>query len=210
MKNLILISYSGHSFVSIEVAICMGFKILGYCDVAIKDNNPYNLQYFGMEMERKNLELILENDYFVGIGNNHKRYNISDKIFNHIEKNPLTLIHPNSLISATSSINDFGVLIMPNSTINALASIGRGSIINTGAIVEHECKVGSFCHIAPGVTLLGRVKVGDYSFIGANSVVKEGISIGNNCIIGAGTVVLCDVPSGVTMVGNPGKIIKKN
>jgi acetyltransferase-like isoleucine patch superfamily enzyme len=60
------------------------------------------------------------------------------------------------------------------------------------------------------VTLLGRVKVGDYSFIGANSVVKEGISIGNNCIIGAGTVVLCDVPSGVTMVGNPGKIIKKN
>ena len=92
--------------------------------------------------------------------------------------------------------------------MNPLTTIEEGVIVNTNAIIEHECYLGSFCHVAPGVVLAGNVKIGKRSFIGANSVIKQGITIGNDVTIGAGSVILNDVPNNVTVVGNPGKIIK--
>ncbi|MFU7517972.1 serine acetyltransferase, partial [Clostridium sp. HCS.1] len=34
------------------------------------------------------------------------------------------------------------------------------SIVNSGAIVEHDCKIGDFVHVAPGVTMSGSVAIG--------------------------------------------------
>ena len=92
--------------------------------------------------------------------------------------------------------------------INSQVIIGKGCIVNTGAIIDHECEIGDFSHIAPGATLSGNVKVGKSCFIGANSTVIQGVKIGNNVIIGAGAVVIKDVPDNITIVGNPAKIIK--
>ena len=43
---------------------------------------------------------------------------------------------------------------------------------------------------------------------GASAFIIPGIKIGKWATIGAGTVVIHDVPDNVTIVGNPGKIIK--
>lgn len=43
--------------------------------------------------------------------------------------------------------------------------------------------------------------------IGANATILPGITVGENAIVGAGSVVVKDVPAGVTVVGNPAKII---
>ena len=32
--------------------------------------------------------------------------------------------------------------------INANTKIGKGSIINTNSSIDHDCKIGNFCHIA--------------------------------------------------------------
>ena len=40
-------------------------------------------------------------------------------------------------------------------------------------------------------------------------MVKQQISIGENVMIGAGTVIIRDVEDNCTIVGNPGRIIKK-
>ena len=40
------------------------------------------------------------------------------------------------------------------------------------------------------------------------SSVIQGIKIGHNCQVGAGSVVTKDVPDGVTVVGNPARILK--
>ena len=78
-------------------------------------------------------------------------------------------------------------------------------IINTGAIVEHQCQIGDFAHVAPGAVLAGNVKVGKRSFIGAMPI-KEGVEIGSKVIIGAGAVVLENVESESKVVGNPGRL----
>ena len=45
--------------------------------------------------------------------------------------------------------------------------------------------------------------------IGSGAVLLCGITIGENAMIGAGSVVTKDVPPGVTVAGNPARIVKK-
>jgi acetyltransferase-like isoleucine patch superfamily enzyme len=44
--------------------------------------------------------------------------------------------------------------------------------------------------------------------IGANATILPGLTIGAGAMVGAGAVVTKDVPSGVTVAGNPAKVIR--
>jgi acetyltransferase-like isoleucine patch superfamily enzyme len=76
-------------------------------------------------------------------------------------------------------------------------------------IIEHECSIGNFSHIAPGAVLAGNVSIGSGCLIGANSVIKQGLKVGDNVIIGAEAVVLKDINSNTKIVGNPAREIKR-
>jgi serine acetyltransferase len=81
-------------------------------------------------------------------------------------------------------------------------------IINTAAVIEHDCVIEDYVHISPNVTICGHVKIGKGTHVGAAAVIIPGIKIGAWCTIGAGAVVIRDIPDGATVVGNPGRIIK--
>ena len=49
--------------------------------------------------------------------------------------------------------------------------------------------------------------LGNKVIIDSYSNIERGVSIGDNTIIGAGAVVKGNIPAGVIVVGNPGKII---
>ena len=100
-------------------------------------------------------------------------------------------------------------MIAASATVQPLVQLGNGSICSTSSNVDHECIIGEYAHVGPGALLAGNIIVGDNSFIGANATVKQGIKIGKNVLIGAGAVVLKDVPDGVTIIGNPGRELKK-
>ena len=200
-KRIIIIGYSGHSYVCIEVAIMQGFSIDGYHDILKNVNNPYNLKYLGHE---DNIDLMKKP--FITIGDNNIRRKIYEKFkINNIFLNT-TLIHPSATISKSSLIEEQS-LINAGVIINPQVKIGVGCIINTGAIIEHDCSIGKFSHIAPGSVLAGNVSIGSRCVIGANSVIKQGIKIGDNVTVGAGAVVLKDVNSNTIVVGNPAKQI---
>ncbi len=203
MKSIILIGYSGHALVVADAAYSRQLEIKGYIDSNIKSNNPFGLSHLGTdtvlnEINKFNVEL------FVSIGDN----NVRKKIFEKYSTDFLfaTIQHGKAVVNSFVTIAP-GTLVAAGAIINPLANIGKSCIINTGAIIEHECIIGDFTHIAPGTVLAGNVTVGDCTFIGANSVVKQGINIGNNVTIGAGSVIIRDVPDGVTVVGNPGRVV---
>ena len=70
--------------------------------------------------------------------------------------------------------------------------------MNTGAIVEHDCTVGAYSHMAPGAVLCGAVQVGEGVLVGANATVLPGVRIGAGARVGAGAVVKNDLADGAT------------
>tara|TARA_B100000963_G_scaffold116056_1_gene101084 strand:- start:1709 stop:2314 length:606 start_codon:yes stop_codon:yes gene_type:complete len=199
-NELIIIGYSGHSYVCIEIAKATDINITGYCDLEMKKYNPYNLNYLGNEKEGR-----FDKNYFITIANNKIRRNIFYSL--PIECLKTKLIHAKSVISETAKIG-IQTIVGSAAIINAQAQIGRSCIINSGAIIEHECVISDFVHIAPGASLLGAVEIGEKSFIGSNAIIKPGVKINRNVIIGAGSVVLDNIPDKGTYVGIPAKKIK--
>ena len=76
-------------------------------------------------------------------------------------------------------------------------------ILNSGSIVEHDCMIGDFTHIAPGAVLCGRVEIGSEAFIGANTTIANCRRIGKGSLIGAGSVVVKDIGEHKKAYGNP-------
>ena len=99
------------------------------------------------------------------------------------------------------------------------AMIGRRVFIDhgDGVVVGETTIIGDDVTIYQGVTLGGTGKdigkrhptIGNGVTIGAGAKVLGPIMIGDHCKIGAGAIVLKDVPPYCTVVGNPGRIVKK-
>ena len=196
----ILIGYSGHGLMCLDVAFLNDYHIMGYCDLDLKEFNPFNLNFLGTETQLENGTNVI-----FGIGDNHIRFKIHKEL-PHL--NYINIIHPSAIVASSVKLIE-GIVIAANAVVNTFAKIGKGVIINTSAIIEHECVIGDFSHVAPGAVLCGNVKLGTRSFIGANSVIKQGVTIGDDVIVGAGSVVISDIPDNQTVVGNPARILKK-
>ncbi len=116
------------------------------------------------------------------------------------------LVHP-SVLRAEDVTLEEGAQVLAGVILQATVTVRENAIVNTGCIVDHGCLIESHAHIAPGVTLSGDVTIGSGAHIGAAAVVIQGISIGDGAIVGAGAVVTKDVAPGVTVVGNPARLL---
>ena len=100
------------------------------------------------------------------------------------------------------------------------ATIGRGLFIDHGhgVIIGETAVVGNNVTLFQGVTLGGNGKekgkrnptIGDNVMISAGAKVLGSFKIGENSKIGAGSVVLSEVPPNSTVVGVPGRVVKRD
>lgn len=100
---------------------------------------------------------------------------------------------------------EHGCVLMEHSHAGPRAVLGRGALINTGAVVEHDAVVGTGSHIAPGARLLGAAGVGSLVLVGAGATVLPGVQVGDGAVVGAGAVVTSAVPPAATVVGAPAR-----
>ena len=199
----IIIGYSGHAYVVIDTLLSLDYKIAGYCEGEKKTTDPFQLSYFGDERDSDTLIRLRNRNVFLGLGDN----TIRQKVYNYLLENGIncaSAIHQKAWVSPLATLAR-GTTVMPGAVINAMAVVGAAVICNTASVVEHECIIGDYVHLAPGAVLAGNVSVGEGTFIGANAVVKQGIRIGKNVTIGAGAVVTRDIGDGLTVYGNPAR-----
>ena len=205
MKNIALIGYSGHAYVAFEIFFSQGQIVSAYTERIEKSENPYALKWLGNEADDAVIELLKNYSYFVSIGDNTLRQRISEKLIPVLGL-PENALHKTAIISRSMN-SGTGNMFAPRVVINPLVKIGNGVICNTACVIEHECIINDYVHIAPGAILCGNVTVGEGSFIGAGAVVKQGVTIGKNVIVGAGTVVIKDIVDNTKVIGNPQRII---
>ena len=145
---------------------------------------------------------------FVAIGDNKARVSKVDllgKLGYYIPN----VVHPTASISKTVFLGGHNIFIGPKVAICADAVISDGVILNTGCTVDHDCYIGRWAHIAPGVHLCGKVNVGLFTLVGVGASVIPGIKIGSSCIVGAGAAVVKDIPTGKTALGVPARIVEE-
>ena len=104
------------------------------------------------------------------------------------------LVHPHAWVSGqfpavphSTSIGD-GTVIMAGAVVQPRVTIGKHCIINTCASVSHDCTLGDFVHVAPGARLCGNVTVGEGALIGAGAVCVPGAVIAPWSLVKAGSV----------------------
>ena len=100
------------------------------------------------------------------------------------------------------------------------ATIGNGFFIDhgNGVIIGETTVIGDNVTLYQGVTLGGTGKeqgkrhptIGNNVMISAGAKVLGSFTIGDNSKIGAGSVVLEEVPPNSTVVGVPGRVVKRN
>lgn len=118
------------------------------------------------------------------------------------------LIHPRATISRHAKLGP-GSVAFAGSVVNVGCELAAATIVNTGATVDHDCIFADGVHVAPGAHLAGGVRVGEGAWIGVGSAVREYVTIGNRVLIGAGAVVVKSVVDGVTVVGNPARVLAR-
>jgi serine O-acetyltransferase len=94
--------------------------------------------------------------------------------------------------------------------------VGPGLFIQHGfsTIISAE-SIGNNCWINQQVTIGfamggGQPNILDNVIINAGAKIIGAVTIGNNSIIGANAVVVKNVPANVTVVGVPGRIVRRN
>ncbi len=117
-----------------------------------------------------------------------------------------TIIDPAAVVSPSASIGA-GCFIGAGAIVQARAVLHECVIVNTRAVVEHDCTVEAFAHIAPGAVLCGSVRVGRRAQVSAGAVVIPVRRIGEGAMVGAGAVVVRDVVANTTVVGVPARAI---
>ena len=108
-----------------------------------------------------------------------------------------------------------GAVLSPFVTLTSNIRIGRDFHANLYSYVAHDCVLGDFVTFAPRVHCNGNVVIEDHVYIGTGAILKQGqpskpLVIGRGAVVGMGAVVTKSVPPGVTVVGNPARVLQND
>lgn len=148
----------------------------------------------------------------IAIANSQIREKLANQLF--IDCIQLWTVQADNVVMMDNIEIDEGAALSPFVSITSNIKIGKCFHANLYSYVEHDCVIGDYVTFAPGVKCNGNIHIEDHAYIGTGAVIKQGtpdkpLVIGKGAIIGMGAVVTKSVPAGVTVVGNPARILEK-
>ena len=187
----------------IEAVEAQGRELAGYLDVG---EAPKPLMHprprLGDEFRLDDPAFLAAHDFAVAVQGPQRRA-ICLKLLEANVSLPL-ILHPAATISATATLGA-GTVVSAGVVVQQDARIGRFCMLNTACSIDHDNLVGDFVSISPGVHTAGSAQIGDEAFVGLGALIIGGVKVGRRATVGAGAVVIRDVADGVTVVGNPAR-----
>ncbi|NLK95368.1 MAG: sialic acid O-acetyltransferase [Clostridiales bacterium] len=187
MSNLLIIGAGGHGKVVAEAAELENkYDKISFLDDNNDVKNVFDFKVIGKINEYGKFA----NEYkyaFVAIGNNEKRLKLINKLMKAGYSVP-NVIHPKSYVSKYSSVG-LGTVILSGAVVNVNSKVGVGCILNINSTIDHDCNIGNGVHISSGAVIRSMVNIQDLSVIGPGACITSGKVISKNSLIDAGTVI---------------------
>ncbi|RFC63651.1 hexapeptide transferase [Fulvimarina endophytica] len=207
MIPLVIIGAGGHARVVIELVRAAGrFNIVGLLDPAPPSDRILGVKVLGDDGALADLRANGISHAFVALGANAVRQRVANRLAEMDFTRPC-LAHPSAEISPSAE-RRAGSLVMARAVLGTEALLDEDAILNTGAVADHDVRLGACCHVAPGCALAGGVVVGARSFLGVGTSVRPEIRIGSDVVVGAGAAVVSDLSDGIRAIGVPAKPMK--
>ena len=199
MKNkaLIIIGGGGHAAALAEILLKQNKKIVGIVapELIATSNVFENIEFFYNDddiLKFKPEDILLVN----GIGSMPYK-SLREDVYTRFKKlgyEFATVIADSALVSDYSTL-ECGVQVMNNCVVNIGSKVGENTIINTSTSIDHDCTIGTHCHLAPRTTLSGQVVIKNNVHVATGVNVINNITIGHNTIIGVGANITKTIPA---------------
>ena len=202
--TLVIYGAGGHGKSVVDLAVACGYE-----NLCILDDNPRKIRLLKWSVESS--AGFLDNagkafEFVVAIGDNAARRCRYDQL-SAAGGTAVTLLHPRAWVSPFASLGG-GTVVFGGAIVNADGRIGANCIINTQAGVDHDCIVADHVHVGPGAGLAGGVQVGNGSFIGMGARLLPGVQLGERTVIGAGAIVRHNIPADARAYGIPARVVE--
>ncbi|WP_028611939.1 acetyltransferase [Paenibacillus harenae] len=209
MKDIIVFGAGGHAKAVIDTIEKAGlYRIVGLLDgYKAAGTNVFAYDVLGSEAWLKTQGKSIHKG-IIAVGDNWLRANIAASILSvRSDFTFVSAVHPSSSIARGATIGA-GTVVMSGAVINSDTSIGEHCVLYPHTSVDHDSSVGSFVTFAPNAVTGGNVKIGDYAVVSIGAKIIHGRSIGEHTVIGAGSTVLTDIPSYSIAYGSPARTVR--
>jgi sugar O-acyltransferase (sialic acid O-acetyltransferase NeuD family) len=144
----------------------------------------------------------------VAIGDNFARHTLVESIQSVMPDFAfVSAVHPSAQIGRGVSIG-VGTVVMAGAIINPNSRVEEHCIVNTNSSVDHDNVIGRFSSIGPGATTGGNVRMGEFSALSLRAAVLHGRAVGIHSVIGAAATVVKDIPDYVVAYGTPARVVR--
>jgi UDP-N-acetylglucosamine acyltransferase len=106
-------------------------------------------------------------------------------------------------IGDNNMIREFCTFNLGTAQDKGVTRVGNNNWIMAYVHLAHDCQVGNHTIFANNAQLAGHVIVDDYAILGGFTVVHQFVQIGAHVITGMGSILFQDIPTYVTVSGNP-------
>lgn len=195
-----VIGAGGHGVVVASTLQAAGHEVVGfYADVpSIWGTRVLDIPVIGPISELSSAHC---SHAIIGIGENLARKQIAEAI----DIEWMTVVHPFAWVHPDVSLGA-GTIVCAGAIVQPEAEVGSHVILNTKASVDHHCRVGNYAHIAVA-HLAGRASIDEGVFMALSSTVLPKLHVGAWATVGAGAVVTKNVAPHTTVVGVPARVL---
>ena len=147
-------------------------RLLGYDEIAFLDDSVETTRCSPVIGKLDDIEKVRPafDTGIVALGNNEKRMGLHKQLEECGYQIPV-LIHPTAYVSPDAVFSP-GCIVRTKAVRSRYAKLGKGVIVNVGALIDHDCEIGEFSHILMGAVVRNSVKVEAGTWVKANEVVE--------------------------------------